>query len=89
MATAAPAATGTVIAVTGPVVDIEFPTGRLPSIFNAVRIEREGSPLTARVTLAGGETVMTALLFQNTAGERTFSNTPSGPIRRYGSLVGS
>jgi F-type H+-transporting ATPase subunit beta len=49
MATAAPAASGTVIAVTGPVVDIEFPAGQLPAIFNAVRIERDGGPLTAEV----------------------------------------
>src|SRR3954454_1735155 len=42
MATAAPATTGRVIQITGPVVDIEFPAGKLPSILNAVEIEREG-----------------------------------------------
>ena len=42
MATAAPAATGRVIQITGPVVDIEFPAGQLPAIFNAVEILREG-----------------------------------------------
>jgi F-type H+-transporting ATPase subunit beta len=31
-------AIGRVIAITGPVVDIEFPAGQLPAIFNAVRI---------------------------------------------------
>jgi F-type H+-transporting ATPase subunit beta len=41
MAVAAPAA-GRVIAITGPVVDIEFPQGKLPAIFNAVEIQREG-----------------------------------------------
>jgi len=41
MAVAAPT-TGRVIAITGPVVDIEFPQGKLPAIFNAVEIEREG-----------------------------------------------
>jgi F-type H+-transporting ATPase subunit beta len=49
MATAAPAPNGTVIAITGPVVDVEFPAGHLPAIFNAVRIEREGAPLIAEV----------------------------------------
>jgi F-type H+-transporting ATPase subunit beta len=44
MATAAPAATGRVIQITGPVVDIEFPAGQLPSIYNAVAIIREGQP---------------------------------------------
>ena len=38
MATAAPAATGKVIQITGPVVDIEFPNG-VPAIYNAVNIE--------------------------------------------------
>jgi F-type H+-transporting ATPase subunit beta len=51
MATAAPqtaaskpteGVTGKVIAITGPVVDIEFPAGQLPAIYNAVRIERAG-----------------------------------------------
>ena len=30
------------IAITGPVVDIEFPQGQLPAIYNAVEIQREG-----------------------------------------------
>jgi F-type H+-transporting ATPase subunit beta len=49
MATAAPTATrraagrpatGRVIQITGAVVDIEFPAGRLPSIYNAVEVQR-------------------------------------------------
>ena len=44
MATAAPSATGRVIQITGPVVDIEFPAGGLPAIFNAVEIIRDGQP---------------------------------------------
>ena len=50
MATAAPAATGRVIQITGPVVDIEFPAGQLPAIYNAVEIQREGQdPLVCEV----------------------------------------
>ena len=41
MATAAPAATGRVIQITGPVVDIEFPAGALPAIYNAIEVSRE------------------------------------------------
>jgi F-type H+-transporting ATPase subunit beta len=33
-------ATGRVIQITGAVVDIEFPAGRLPGIYNAVRVQR-------------------------------------------------
>jgi F-type H+-transporting ATPase subunit beta len=40
---------GRVIAITGPVVDVEFPAGRLPGIFNAVRVERPGDPVTCEV----------------------------------------
>jgi F-type H+-transporting ATPase subunit beta len=50
MTTAAPAATGRVIQITGPVVDIEFPAGQLPAIYNAVEIQREGQePLVCEV----------------------------------------
>src|SRR5512143_814210 len=43
-------ATGRVIQITGPVVDIEFPAGKLPGIYNAVEIQREGQdPLTCEV----------------------------------------
>jgi F-type H+-transporting ATPase subunit beta len=42
--------TGRVIAITGPVVDIEFPQGQLPAIFNAVEIPRAGlDPLVCEV----------------------------------------
>jgi F-type H+-transporting ATPase subunit beta len=40
---------GHVIAITGPVVDIEFPPGKLPAIFNAVEILREGQSLVCEV----------------------------------------
>jgi len=50
MATATAPATGRIIQITGPVVDIEFPPGRLPAILNAVEIEREGAePLVCEV----------------------------------------
>jgi F-type H+-transporting ATPase subunit beta len=48
MAVAAPT-TGRVIAITGPVVDVEFPAGQLPAIYNAIEIEREGDPLVCEV----------------------------------------
>jgi F-type H+-transporting ATPase subunit beta len=50
MATAASTATGRVIQITGPVVDIEFPAGRLPSIYNAVEIVRgDGAKIVCEV----------------------------------------
>jgi F-type H+-transporting ATPase subunit beta len=42
--------TGHVIQITGPVVDVEFPAGHLPAIYNAVEIERPGmDPLVCEV----------------------------------------
>ncbi len=50
MATAAAPATGRVIQITGPVVDIEFPAGQLPAIYNAIEIERpDQAPLVCEV----------------------------------------
>src|SRR5574338_304838 len=51
MASAPPATNiGQVIQITGPVVDIEFPAGQLPSILNAVEVDREGQePLVCEV----------------------------------------
>jgi F-type H+-transporting ATPase subunit beta len=50
MATATAPAIGRVIQITGPVVDIEFPAGRLPAIYSAVELERAGQdPLVCEV----------------------------------------
>ncbi|HEX5466897.1 MAG TPA: F0F1 ATP synthase subunit beta [Candidatus Limnocylindrales bacterium] len=50
MATATPTATGKVIQITGPVIDVEFPAGHLPAIYNAVEVKRpDGTSLTAEV----------------------------------------
>jgi F-type H+-transporting ATPase subunit beta len=50
MAVATTPATGRVIQITGPVVDIEFPAGALPAIYNAIEVERaDGSVITCEV----------------------------------------
>jgi len=50
MATATKTATGKVIQITGAVVDIVFPAGQLPGIYNAVEIQRPGQePLVVEV----------------------------------------
>ncbi len=69
MATAAPAAKGRVIQITGPVVDIEFPAGHLPGIYNAVEIEREGmEPLTCEVQQHLGNNWVRAVAMTTTDG---------------------
>jgi F-type H+/Na+-transporting ATPase subunit beta len=50
MATAAQTATGRVIQITGAVVDIEFPAGKLPAIYNAVNVRRgDGATIVCEV----------------------------------------
>jgi F-type H+-transporting ATPase subunit beta len=69
MASAAPAAIGRVIQITGPVVDIEFPAGRLPGIYNAVEIQREGQePLTCEVQQHLGNNWVRAVAMTTTDG---------------------
>src|SRR6187397_1248115 len=72
MATAAPKAeqaTGQVIQITGPVVDIEFPAGHLPAIYNAVEIERKGEdPLTCEVQQHLGNSWVRAVAMTTTDG---------------------
>ena len=69
MASAAPAAIGRVIQITGPVVDIEFPAGQLPGIYNAVEIQREGQePLTCEVQQHLGNNWVRAVAMTTTDG---------------------
>ena len=67
--TAAPSATGRVIQITGPVVDIEFPAGGLPTILNAVEILRDGQdPLTCEVQQHLGNNWVRAVAMTTTDG---------------------
>src|ERR671921_2871869 len=69
MAVPTPASTtGSVIAITGPVVDIEFAQGHLPAIFNAVEIEREGGSLVVEVQQHLGNNWVRAVAMTTTDG---------------------
>ena len=69
MATATQTGTGRVIQITGPVVDIEFPAGELPAIYNAVEIQREGqTPLTCEVQQHLGNNWVRAVAMTTTDG---------------------
>jgi F-type H+-transporting ATPase subunit beta len=48
-------ATGKVIQITGPVVDVEFPPGELPNIYNALEITRPAESRRAASADGGGE----------------------------------
>ena len=69
MAIAAPTATGRVIQITGPVVDIEFPAGKLPQIYNAVEIVRpDHDPLVCEVQSHLGNDWVRAVAMTTTDG---------------------
>ncbi len=68
MPTATAQGTGRVIQITGPVVDIEFPPGKLPAIYNAVEIQREGTPLVCEVQQHLGNNWVRAVAMTTTDG---------------------
>ena len=69
MATATTTATGRVIQITGPVVDIEFPAGALPAIYNAVEIKRpDQDPLVCEVQQHLGNNWVRAVAMTTTDG---------------------
>ena len=69
MATATSTATGRVIQITGPVVDIEFPAGGLPAIYNAVEIDRgDQDPLVCEVQQHLGNNWVRAVAMTTTDG---------------------
>ncbi len=64
-------ATGTIKQITGPVIDIEFPSDRLPEIYNALILERaEGGSLTLEVQQHLGNDWVRAVAMSTTDGLR-------------------
>ncbi len=71
MVAAATGATGKIVQVLGPVVDVEFPAGLLPEIYNSVQVTREdGSILTLEVQSHLGNDWVRAVAMSSTDGLR-------------------
>ncbi len=67
--TTATYATGKIIQIIGPVLDIEFPPGKLPRIYNAVTInKKDGGVIIAEVAQHLGENAVRAVAMQSTDG---------------------
>lgn len=64
------ASAGTVVQVTGPVVDCRFPTGQLPEIYNAIEIkdEKQGIDLTCEVAQHLGDDMVRCIALSTTDG---------------------
>jgi len=83
MATAAPSTKGRVVQITGPVVDIEFPAGELPAIYNAVELVRKGQePLVCEVQQHLGNNWVRSVAMTTTDGlpRGTEAHDTGGPI---------
>ena len=81
-------ATGKVIQITGPVVDVEFPAGELPEIYNALEIKRSqrlkgaDDTLVVEVQQHLGNNWVRAVAMSTTDGLAPRRSTPSTPARR-------
>ena len=70
MVTATGAARGKVVQVIGTVIDVEFPTGALPALFNAIEIQNGDQTLIAEVNSHLGNNWVRALAMDSTDGLR-------------------
>ncbi len=66
--TETPNVVGSVVAITGPVVDIRFPPGQLPEIYNAVEVERGDDPVVCEVQQHLGNNWVRAVAMTSTDG---------------------
>jgi F-type H+-transporting ATPase subunit beta len=62
--------TGKIVQVIGPTVDVEFPSGQLPAIYNALKIvdKERGINLTCEVSLHVGDNIVRAIAMTSTDG---------------------
>ncbi|RXT01116.1 F0F1 ATP synthase subunit beta [Ammoniphilus sp. CFH 90114] len=59
---------GRVVAVMGPVVDVQFERGHLPAIYNAIKIESENLSLTCEVAIHLGDNLVRTIAMSSTDG---------------------
>nr|QUE28923.1 AtpB [Porphyropsis coccinea] len=59
---------GTVVQIIGPVLDIEFPAGKLPKVFNAVKVTTTESSITCEVQQLLGDNKVRAVAMSSTDG---------------------
>ncbi len=65
------AATGKILQITGPVIDVEFPDGQLPEIYNAIEVTRDdGSVLVLETQTHLGNDAVRAIAMSSTDGLR-------------------
>src|SRR4051812_25140224 len=64
-----PPAAGIIVAVQGSILDVAFPAGRLPAVYERIDILWDGpGPLAAEVQLHAGPTIVRAVALRDTGG---------------------
>jgi F-type H+-transporting ATPase subunit beta len=83
MAASTPKQAGRIIQVVGVVVDAEFSQGRLPAIYDALTIDRDGTPLYLEVAQHLSETSVRAVALSSTDGLRRGAQVTAtgGPVK--------
>lgn len=73
---------GSILTIRGPVVDVQFPPGRLPPLRQALRITREGGDLILEVAQHLGDSAVRAIAMDSTDGLRRADRVvdTGGPI---------
>uniref|UniRef100_UPI003001D8F9 ATP synthase CF1 subunit beta n=1 Tax=Anunuuluaehu liula TaxID=3049639 RepID=UPI003001D8F9 len=72
-------ATGSVTQIIGPVLDIEFPNGQLPKVFNALKVQGPNNMITCEVQQLLGDNRVRAVAMSSTDGlQRGISVTDTG-----------
>jgi len=61
-------ATGKIVSVVGPVVDIQFPAGQLPELMNAINIKRNGARLVVEAAQMLGNDIVRCVAMASTDG---------------------
>src|SRR6266849_9780153 len=70
-ATSTEAPTGQIVQIIGPVLDVQFPEGKLPAIFGALRVTHDdGTPIIAEVQQHMGNNWVRAVSMSSTDGLR-------------------
>src|ERR671930_1308883 len=83
MATATKTANGEIVQIIGPVLDVQFPEGKLPEIFGALRVKhQDGTPVIAEVQQHLGNNWVRAVAMSSTDGllRGTEARDTGGPI---------
>src|SRR5205807_7151 len=78
---------GRIITVIGPVVDVEFPGGKLPGIYNALEVQQDGATVARSDSGGSGRIVLEVEQELGNNAVRCVSMSPTEGLRRGTTVV--